>query len=223
MAICSNCGIELSPWETGLFKPELCSPCSKATPEEKVQIVKRRENMLARQLVNVLNTFPQTVERRLLIGLQAGKQITVTKLMLYPEPDIHQFLSLKAKAQKELAGFSTGIGFWGSPEWAIGGAVALGFVESLVSDAKTRKGFEILNEATHKQAQLRTRGVFFDIHEILENWQPNPAAWRAMKAPDDYDASPFAFIHNGDEFIWIEVDGKPTAIRWASVESYQLA
>ena len=33
---------------------------------------------------------------------------------------------------------------------------------------------------------------------------------------------PIGFMHNEDEFIWVEASGQSTAIRWSSVESYQV-
>ena len=31
-----------------------------------------------------------------------------------------------------------------------------------------------------------------------------------------------SFNHDGDEFLWIEIDGQITAVRWKYVESYQI-
>jgi hypothetical protein len=221
MAACINCGMKLAQGET-----ELCYPCSKASPQEKIR---RKEATIAKPdkpvkgpHINVLNSLPVTLERRLLLSLSSGQQLAVSKLMLFPEQEIQQFLTLKAKAQEELGGFSSGIGFWGSPEWAIGGAAALGLVESLISNAKTKKGLEILSEAARTQAKMRSMGVFFDIHFISGNWQPDPYAWRAVQPAEDADSDPTSFIHNGDEFVWVEIGGLPTAVRWSSVLSYQL-
>jgi hypothetical protein len=221
MTACTNCGMPLAQGET-----DLCYPCSKASPQEKIR---RKEATIAKPdkpvkgpHVNLLNSLPATVERKLLLGLSSGQQLTVNKLMLFPEQDIQQYLALKAKAQEELGGFSSGIGFWGSPEWAIGGAAALGLVESLISNAKTKKGLQTLNEAAQMQAKMRSMGVFFEIHSISGNWQHDPYAWRVVQPSEDADSAHTSFIHNGDEFIWVEIDELPTAIRWSSVLSYQL-
>ena len=53
-------------------------------------------------------------ERRMLLSLSSGKQLLANHVMLFPEHEIHQVLLLKAKAQEELGGFSTGLGFWGN-------------------------------------------------------------------------------------------------------------
>jgi|GEM_PF-2854878 len=221
MRACINCGMKLAQGET-----ELCYPCSKASPQEKIRRKETTNVKPDRPIkgphINVLNRLPATVERKLLLSLSSGQQLTVSKLMLFPEQYIQQFLTLKAKAQEELGGFSSGIGFWGSPEWAIGGAAALGLVESLISNAKTKKGLETLNEAARMQAKMRSMGVFFEIHSISGNWQHDPYAWRAFQPAEDADSVPTSFIHSGDEFIWVEIAELPTAIRWSSVLSYQL-
>jgi len=222
MTLCFNCGIELAQGEV-----KNCYVCTKATPEEQAR---RRARFLLghnpppveKPHINILNPAPPTKGSKLLFELSSGKQLSVARLMLFPDPDIRQFLSLKAKAQQELGGFSTGIGFWGSPEWAIGGAAALGLVESLVSNAKAKQGLKTLNEAEQAQTRLRTLGVFFDIHAIDGIWQPDPSAWRAAHDSGDPDLGTVAYIHSGDEFIWIEAEDQPIAVRWASIENYRL-
>ncbi len=194
------------------------------------------------------------VQKYLLLGLASGRELTVTRVLLFPEPELQQVLLLKAKAQEELGGFSTGLGFWGSPGWVVGGAAALGFVESLISNSKMKKGLELLKEAAIKQEQLRAKGSFFDISAIEGISRPNPAAWRATQVTEfqidlnpmgliekgqtiqRYDISrkqiangiatltgPVGFVHSEDEFVQIEVEDRPVAVRWSSVEHYQVA
>ena len=193
-------------------------------------------------------------EKKLVLGLTSGKQLSVSRVLLFPEPVIQQVLLLRAKAQEELGGFTTGLGFWGSPGWVIGGAAALGFVESLISNSKTKKGLELLKEAAQKYEQLNGKGSFFAIGSIEGISQPNPATWHATQVAEfqidlnpmgliekgqtiqRYDITrkqiengvatvtgPIGFVHNEDEFVLVEVDAQPIAVRWSSVESYQLA
>jgi hypothetical protein len=34
-------------------------------------------------------------------------------------------------------------------------------------------------------------------------------------------SGPTVYAFNDDEFVWVEVDGQPIAIRWSSIESYE--
>lgn len=190
--------------------------------------------------------------QKIMLGLTSGKQLPVSRVLLFPEPEIQQVLLLRAKAQEELGGFSTGMGFWGSPGWVLGGATALSFVESLISNSKMKKGVELLKEATQKQERLKTKGTFFDVGMIEGLSRPIPATWRATKVAEfqidlnrmgliekgqiiqRYGISgkqiengiatasgSIGFVHNEDEFVWVEVDRHPIAVRWSSVEFFQ--
>lgn len=97
------------------------------------------------------------------------------------------------------------------------------YIESIVTNVKVRNGLKILNEAAHKQEEMKAKGVFFDIYAISDVWQPIPALWRATQLDDDPEFASISFIHNGDEFIWVEADGVRFAIRWTSIDSYRLA
>jgi hypothetical protein len=225
MNTCSNCGTELAQGEVNCcYLCDTASPLGKSLRHDRFLNPSNPPALpVKKPHFNVLDTLPSTPERKLLLELSSGKQLNVARLMLFPEPDIRQFMSLKAKAQQELGGFSTGIGFWGSPEWAIGGAAALGLIESLVSNAKAKQGLKTLSEAAQAQARMKTLGVFFDIHAIAGIWQPDPSAWRAAHESGDPAPDTVAYIHSGDEFIWVESEGQPNAVRWASVECYHLA
>jgi len=193
-------------------------------------------------------------EPRVLLEMTSGKQLIASRVMLYPELQFQEVLLLRAKAQEKMGGFSTGLGFLGSPGWVMGGATALGVVESLISNSKIKKGLELLKEAAEKHETLKTQGVFFAISSIDGIDQPNPANWRAAhvsqfqidlnpmgllekgRAIQRYEISrdqitngiakvtaPMGYLHNEDEFVWVEVDDQSTAVRWNFVECYRLA
>ncbi len=193
------------------------------------------------------------VERRMLIGLASGRQLIASGVMLFPQHEVQQVLLLKAKAQEELVGFSTALGYWGASGWMIGGAAAIGFVDSLLPNSKMKKGLEFLKEAAIRHEQNKSKGVFFDVPSIDGIDRPNPAAWRATQVsqfqidlhPMDllekgrviqrYGISrdqvrdgiatvtgPIRYVYDEDEFVWIEIKGQATAVRWSAVECYQL-
>jgi hypothetical protein len=84
-----------------------------------------------------------------------------------------------ALAQQQLGGVSTGIGFLGSPGWAIGGALALGFLENALSSAKAKEGLQTLERANSALEAVRTASRIFDISDVPNIHIPVPAAWYA--------------------------------------------
>jgi hypothetical protein len=196
------------------------------------------------------------VEPKLVIGLSSGIELIANRVMLFPEADIREILSLRAKAQEALGGFSTGLGFWGSPSWAIGGAAILGFAESLISNSKTKEGLKVLQEVAVKVEHLKRKGLYFDIAMIEGIYWARPGEWRAIQVQQYESARPssesigtyaakfvravvndtdmqtkretalvtdrIGFIYDDNDFINFEVRGEPVAVRWSTIERYQL-
>lgn len=109
-----------------------------------------------------------------------GQRLEIEAIKLYPSDRVQELRSLNATAQQQLSGVSTGIGFWGSPEWAIGGALALGFLENAASNAKAKEGVATLQKAQTLSKQLRNEGKFYKVSSIQNVEVANPANWFAM-------------------------------------------
>ena len=77
-----------------------------------------------------------------IITLVSGERLVVREVLQYDENKVAEINSLKAQAGNELQGFTTGLGFWGSPGWVIGGALALGAVESMISNRSRRLAYD---------------------------------------------------------------------------------
>ena len=101
-----------------------------------------------------------------IITLVSGERLVVREVLLYDVDKVAEINSLKAQASNELKGFSTGIGFWGSPDWVVGGALALGAVESMISNAKQKTGLRLLRLAAEKFNQLPNNSVFVSVDRI---------------------------------------------------------
>ena len=192
------------------------------------------------------------------IVLSSGRQIETNAIRLYPDSDLEKIASLRAEAQEELGGFTTGLGFWGSPGWVIGGAAALGVMESIVSDSKAKQGFLLLQVAAEKYKELQQKGVLLDVSKIKGIDDPDPTNWHAnvtrtvnvdLKAMSDSEKTAFyderqmdmhqrmqfrretdglvtkevkaSFSHDGSDFVWIDINGQLTALRWEYVETYR--
>ena len=117
----------------------------------------------------------------------------------------------------------------GSPGWAIGGAMAIGLAESLISNSKMRKGMEIIKIATKMQLRLKNLGVFFKISEIFGSHRASPLEWRASKPVVNHgesrggsESTQPIYIYDNSDFLVIKTGGMELAIRWTFVESYEL-
>ena len=132
-----------------------------------------------------------------------------------------EIISLRAKAQEEMGGSSSRVGFFGDPEWVIGGAIAAGLVGALISNSKTKKGLEFLKEAALRHEKLKSMGKLIDISLIEGIDRPIPARWRGVKSTEKRYFSSGGFVIPEDEFVWVESDEKIIAVRWSMVESYE--
>ena len=91
-----------------------------------------------------------------IISLVSGERLVVREVLLYDVNKVAEINSLKAQAGEKLQGFTTGLGFWGSPGWVIGGALALGAVEGIISNAKQKTGLQLLTLAAESSINCLT-------------------------------------------------------------------
>jgi hypothetical protein len=90
---------------------------------------------------------------------------------------------------------STGIGFWGSPEWALGGAVALGLLEGALSSEARKQGAQLLQTAEAKFNALASSALLFDASQLGNAHVPHPQAWFAtVRVPKPVDVTDFGLI-----------------------------
>lgn len=62
-------------------------------------------------------------------GLVSGVNLQNLAIRLYKAIDVGRAAAMHSKAQGKVGGASTGVGFWGSPTSALGGALVLGTIE----------------------------------------------------------------------------------------------
>ena len=77
------------------------------------------------------------------ILLTSGQSVKLRRVLLFEADLVDEIALLRVKALKGLGGVSTGIGFWGSPSWALGGAAALGLFEGLLSSATRNQALAV--------------------------------------------------------------------------------
>ena len=118
-------------------------------------------------------TFP-------VIVLVSGERLLTRALLLYEAEKVAEIAALKAQAAEKLQGFHTGIGFWGSPGWVLGGATALGLVEGLLSSGAKKEGLQLLQTAARKFQRLPETAVVFPSDQVRRLASPHPDNWSAV-------------------------------------------
>jgi hypothetical protein len=150
-----------------------------------------------------------------MILLSSGQTLKLRKILLYEEPRVNEVALLRAQAVKGMAGVSTGIGFWGSPLWALGGAAALGLVEGALSSSARKQALQYLGIAAE-----RTKG-------LIETRAGRPAHRAAVRGRcvviNGQIQIGTRYVHDGDDFVHVETDVGKMSIRWQEVVAYSLA
>lgn len=204
-----------------------------------LQLAKR--NLLATRITEkeqLQRLMESNANRLLNITLASGTNCEVSHVMLYHEPTIKRVRALQAEAHKKLGGVSTGLGFWGSPGWVLGGALALGLLESAASAKMAEQGLRQLEEVEELIQTVRDTGCFIPVGSIRKIDYPIPSLWiaedsgfisrveQAAANVDDWlingaDIVPVWFIHNGEPFIRVKTSqGGELFLTWDKVEQY---
>jgi hypothetical protein len=116
-----------------------------------------------------------------LLMLVSGQSLKMRKVMLYHEEHVKEIAVLRAQAMKSLGGVSTGVGFLGSPAWALGGAAVLGILEGMLSSAIRKQAIETLQAVESKSEALARNGVLFALSKVAGAIAPHPEAWSATE------------------------------------------
>lgn len=148
------------------------------------------------------------------IVLASGQPLKANRIRLYDTRLLNEIAAMRATAAQALGGVHTGIGFWGSPTWALGGAAALGIVEGILSAAARKRAVEVLGSAAQKYSEAVRRAVFFNADQIFNIGVPQPQAWHAIHT------SGVEFRHDGDEFVHLETPIGLLSVRWSHVAGY---
>ena len=120
--------------------------------------------------------------------LASGQTFKIHGVTLYPTESIAIISGLKAEAASKMGGVSTGIGFIGSPTWAIGAGAVLGVLEGMASDAARKSGLKMLAEADRQTDALYAQGLLFRMRDVTSSDKPQPALWLATALVDDYQS-----------------------------------
>lgn len=115
--------------------------------------------------------------KRMALTLASGTELLATKVVLFSADQVSAMLALRAKAAQSMGGVSTGISFWGSPEWAIGGALLLGAIEGALTKAANREGLAALEQAQAMEQRIKASGFLMPVSSIENVHSPHPRLW----------------------------------------------
>lgn len=108
-----------------------------------------------------------------------GKDLAISHVRLYPSPLVQEWRSMVSKASTLMGGVSSPIGFLGSPEWVVGGAVVSGLLTSAISGSMAKEGGKTLADAASLLSRVRASGVDYAVGEIEGVGVPYPTSWSA--------------------------------------------
>ena len=158
------------------------------------------------------------------VFLTSGQKLTLHKIMLYDEDGIQEFAKLRAQAAKSLGGGSLGVGVIGSPSWTLlGEAAAISIIGGLLSNVAQKQAVETLQTAQRKSEAVAKSGVFVDFAQVTNNQSPHPSVWSAsveLKKRWENGSEWRRHVHNGDEFVNVEIELGAMSIRWDQVAAY---
>ncbi|RXH41313.1 hypothetical protein [Bradyrhizobium zhanjiangense] len=127
----------------------------------------------------------EPVENRAVLLLASGHILKVAGVLLYPAGSLAEIATIRAQAAEKLGGVSTGIGFIGSPGWAIGAGAALGLLEGAMTSAARKDAVLLLQRAREMEQSVLAAGLLFRVGEINGIARPTPAGWTATVYVDD--------------------------------------
>jgi hypothetical protein len=173
---------------------------------------------------------------RLLIRLTSGMELKIKSIRLYDEVALSEINAKRDQVLKSFQGVSTGLGSIGSIGWVLATSVVIGAVEGALSAAAASSGTNLLLEVIRMEQKLRNEGVFIPVGNIENIEIPMPGLWRvpykrevrictgvnfwSEKQYENRQVT-FAFIHSGDEFIFVrDEDDSIHSIRWSAIEHY---
>jgi hypothetical protein len=116
------------------------------------------------------------------LTLYCGRRVRVAEIMMFNAERLGQLVVMRQRANEKMGGVSTGLGFWGSPGWVIGGVIALGALEHWLSGKAAKEGLQILEQAQQLYYSIKSDGQYFSIIEVNNSHMPNPELWTVSRA-----------------------------------------
>lgn len=152
------------------------------------------------------------------VRLVSGQEVQFNKVKLFDLPLIKKIESLRQTAAKNLSGFSSGLGFFGDLEWIAAASILTGIVENSISGEMAKQGINQLSEIAVLSNRLRETATYVHVSAIENIKYPEIGMWKSV-INDQMKRREMA--HIASNYVFVEIDGKETALFWDKIEQYE--
>jgi hypothetical protein len=159
------------------------------------------------------------LDRCVLMRLISGREIKCSKIKLYDLKLVQELDRIRKAAAVNLAGHSTGLGFWGDIEWVAIGSLVTSVIDSSISNQMQKQAMNQLVQAANIAKQIRETAAFVKVSSIENIQFPDLGLWRAVRFEKQRKMD---VVHIASDYVFVESEGKETAISWDKVEQYEL-
>jgi hypothetical protein len=90
-------------------------------------------------------------------------RVVFQQVKLYDAEMIYQLDRLRQAASRNLAGYSTGLGFWGSLKWVPAGSLITGVLEQSLSSQMAAEGVAQLRQAAALALRIREQASYVPV------------------------------------------------------------
>lgn len=159
------------------------------------------------------------VSKYVKVRMTSGLKVQFNKVKLYDMALVGNLESLRQAAATNLAGYSSGVGFYGSAESVAVASIVTGIIDSSVSNNMAKKGAAQLAEIASLANQIRETAVYLPVSSVENIKYPDLGLWRATA----YDKQrKREMIHISIPYVFVEIEGKESALFWDKLEQYEL-
>jgi hypothetical protein len=116
-----------------------------------------------------------------IVILSSGQSIPILEVRMYDLSLVQQLLALEAERLKLISGAGLNVGFAGSTEWVLGGAIVLGVLQSVLKSGALKRVEELQAQISMKRSELRACEKFFGYSEVSGIFEALPLAWIATE------------------------------------------
>ena len=158
------------------------------------------------------------LNKALRIRMVSGQEMTVQQIKLYDADMVYRLDALRRTASKNLAGYSSGLGFSGSLEWVAAASLVTGILEQSRANQMAQDGYEQLREAAGLSRKIREIAPYVHVYTIDNIQYPEPGLWRATILQPSYKRE---LIQFAGDYVFVKTEDNEIALFWDKVERYE--
>jgi hypothetical protein len=152
----------------------------------------------------------------------SGRVLKFNAVLLFDLREIAVAEQISAAAQRNLAGFNSGIGFIGNFSYVVGAMLIRSAVESTISNSMAVNGMNQLEHHYQHCRRVRASGKFIPLNFITNIRVPAPGTWRCVQFTDQ-QAIHSGYLHNGDPAVVLQlVGGETSTVLWDKIEQWDV-